>query len=273
MLRVLLAHIVLLHIFAGVVTALDISKTDLDVAKTKLTKIFGSKANIPDELHKWLAILDKNMDLVRCLPTLKSGNCYRSRQCTVPKLKLLGKELGAVLWICKDPWKIMLDLVLPRMPWWIKVNVDRIVIPIEHLPAAGVTKIHSVSNGKARFLGIIGTHKVSLIIDALLRWDCQKPTNNKVTRNEYNLKAPDKKYNALFYTFKIRLEFKQKNFWCWCYKCKRCEDLVNQNGVFGYGPSSCQAETAQYLADKNKPKPVQSRRRRRRRRRRWWGKK
>ena len=165
----------------------------------------------------------------------------------------------------------MIDFVLPRMPWWVKVKLDRLVIPVTHHPTDGITKIHSRTRGDAKALGLLRVFKVEVTIDALLRWDCKKPTTNSVARNEYNLKSPNGKYNALFYTFKIRLELKKKKFPCFCYKCTRCEDIINKRGVFGYGPATCQSETAKYLADKQR-RVVTTRRRRRRRRRRWFGK-
>ena len=52
--------------------ALDISAADVAAAKAKLQKILGG--NIPDELQKWVAILEKNIGLLQCLPKNKGNS-------------------------------------------------------------------------------------------------------------------------------------------------------------------------------------------------------
>ena len=138
------------------------------------------------------------MYILDCLPTQRSGSCHKSpKYCNIPSLKFDGKQLSAQFSICKNLWKIITNLELPKLPWYVKVKYDPVVIPIDHRKDEGITKIHSVSTAKASLLGIFNVYKGSLIIHATVRWDYSEPTNNKLRRVNYNRLCGNRNYYKL----------------------------------------------------------------------------
>lgn len=155
--------------------------------------------------------------------------------------------------ICKNPWKIIIHIQLPRLPWYARARFGPIVIPIKTYNSEGVTKINSVTVGKASILGIINIMRAELRINAFVRWDCTKPAYNRELRWNYNRGYDDGKpgpdENKHYYKFHIRFELKKKRFPCFCYRCSRCEDLINKQGHFGEGPRSCIKDAILYDID------------------------
>ena len=206
-----------------------ISSSDIQRVKKAIERATHER-NLPDNVQKWIAVLQKHMYILNCLPTQKRGSCYISpRYCSIPSLKFDGKQLRAQFSLCKNPWKIIVNFELPKLPWYVRVKYDPIIIPIDHRKDEGITKIHSVSTAKASVLGIVNVYKGSLIIDAIVRWDCSKPTDNKSKRVRYNRLYGNRNY----YKLKVRIEVKKKKFPCFCYRCKRCENVVDKRGVIG----------------------------------------
>eukprot|EP00794_Sanderia_malayensis_P004724 gene4724-5347_t len=238
----------------GQATATVITPYEIRRVKSSLQRALGERS-IPDGLNKWMAILQKHLYILNCLPTRKvSSKCHSSPSyCSIPTLKLLGQPLKIKLSICKHPWKIIIHFQLPKLPWYARAYFGPVVIPINHYNNQGVTKIDSETTGKASVLGIFNVFKATLKINAFIRWDCTKPVNKMYERVGYNSQYNDGKpgldYNKLYYKLKIRIEIKKKRFPCFCYRCKRCEDLINKQGHFGEGPQSC-------IADANRNRPV-----------------
>lgn len=222
--------------------------------KALLQRALAEK-NLPSELTRWIAVLHENLHILNCLPTRRtSSRCYEAPQyCTVPKLKL-GKPLKIKLAICKSPWKIIIHLQLPKLPWYVKARFGPIVIPINTYNSQGVTKINSVTTGKASILGVFRVLKAQIKINAVIRWDCTKPVYSQPLRVRYNSGYSDGRpgldYNKLYYKFHVRFELKKKKFPCFCYRCTRCEDLVKKQGHFGTGPASCIRDAQAYYADR-----------------------
>ena len=230
-----------------------ISIGDIQRVKNALRSAMGN-VKIPNQILKWMAVLNKHIYILTCLPTRRYGNCYQSPVfCSIPSLKFGGKQLKVKLSICTSPWKIKLDFELPKLPWYISVKFDPIVIPIDHIRHEGITKIHSVSRAHAKILGVVSVYKTELKIDATLRWDCTRPTYDKTLRIRYNSQFNDGKpgtdYNKHYYKLHVRLEVKKKKFWCFCWRCKSCKDLVKTQGVLGTGPSSCSREANEYWSN------------------------
>ena len=201
-----------------------ISSSDIQRAKEAIERATRER-NLPDNVQKWIAVLQKHMYILNCLPTQKSASCYRStRYCSIPSLKFDGKQLRAQFSLCKNPWKIIVNFELPKLPWYIGVKYDPIIIPIDHMKDEGITKIHSVSTAKASVLGIVNVYKGLLIIDATVRWDCSKPTNYKFTRMKYYRLYGSRSY----YKLKVRIEVKEKKFPYFCY---RFENVIDKRGI------------------------------------------
>ncbi len=65
--------------------------------------------NMPERLAALLAILDKNLHILSCLPAQRNGNCYQPKDyCTLPGLKLDGQPIEAHISICRSPVKIII---------------------------------------------------------------------------------------------------------------------------------------------------------------------
>jgi len=226
------------------------SSINVPAAKKDLQQMFAG-SRVPDGMPDWLAVLDDSINILSCLPTIKEGNCYKSKPCRLPDLKFDGKMLPFILKICKDPYLIVLDFLPLDVPWWAKVSLHPFIITFNDNNKDGVFTIKSHTTVKAmvRYVNF-GIYKASLFIDGILRYDCTKPTgaNSWMKRVNYNLKAPNNQYTSLFYKIKIRIELKKKrfNWFKFDYKCKRCEDLVNEYGTYGGGNPSCADDMERY---------------------------
>ena len=204
-------------------------------------------SQIPKELQETLAILKKyklNRSIVNCLPTIRDGKCYRSNTCNLPQLKYAGIQIPIITSVCRDPsLTIVIEFDLPKLPWWIQIDVNKIVIPVDHNKVDDVTRIHSHTSAKLTLFGFLNVFKADLMIDGLVRWNCTKPLFNRNKRIQYNVKAPNEMYNSPFYDVSVRLELKKKDFGCFCYRCVMCKDLFKRSGVFGrLGPAKCITE-------------------------------
>lgn len=217
--------------------------------KAKLSRYLRTKS-IPDRVAEVMAALEDSTDLLKCIPRIKSGNCYKSSKCRIPKIK---HDVSIILSICKRPWLIKIDFVDFKIPRFVKLKIQPLVIRFQHYSRDAYFTIKSDTTAKltAKYVNV-NVAKARFIVDGAIRYDCTKPrgTGNWIKRSKYNINAPNRQYNAMFYRLKIRLELKKKNFrWLkFNYKCVRCEDLVNKKGIFGSGPKSCVAETNRYIA-------------------------
>eukprot|EP00794_Sanderia_malayensis_P004725 gene4725-5348_t len=231
------------------ITAADISRV-----KSQLKTALGER-RIPDKVNKMIAILQKHLYILNCLPTKRiDRRCHQTPNfCTIPKLELFNKPIGVKLSICKRPWVIKIDFYI-RTPWWAKVRFGSIVIPITTFDRDGVTKIDSYTSGRGSdVLGLYTYKKASISVKGLIRWDCTKPGHNRALRVRYNRgynKVPQtgSVANRLYYKLHVRVEVKTKKFWCMCYRCKAgdCKDVVNTVGYFGRGPESCNTDAREY---------------------------
>ena len=215
--------------------------------QSKLRHQLGS---IPIKIREVLAIFDKHMNLISCLPTKREDKCYVSPNfCNHPSLKVGGRQLKVKFGICKSPWTITIRFKLPRAPWYLKWGFEPIVLPIISNSREGVIKMKSVARGHMGF-GFLRFFKAELKINGILRWDCTKPTYNKAKRVCYNTAYNDGKpgvdYNKLYYKLRVRMEVKRLRFLCFCYRCYYCRDLVNTKGHFGTGPRSCIRDVHNY---------------------------
>jgi len=226
-------------------------------AKSKLQLMFPGHS-IPDGMPEWIAVLEDSIHIHSCLPTIKEGRCYKSRTCRLPELKFDGQMLPFVLKFCKDPYEVGIHFVRYRLQWWAKMKLHPIIIRFNHNDRDGVLTVRSRTTWKKRVRWIsYGTHKVTFSIDGVLRYDCTKPKgkHNTRTRVEWNRKAPGKQYGSHYYKLKIRIEVKKKrfNWFRFNYKCKRCEDVVNEVGTIGVGPRSCAAEVHKWIKKSQRP--------------------
>ena len=227
-----------------------IGRREVARVQSKLRRQLGS---IPIKIREVLAIFDKHMNLISCLPTKREDKCYVSPNfCTHPSLKVGGKPLKIKFGICKSPWTIKIGFKLPRAPWYLKWGFGPIVLPIISNSREGVIKMNSVAKGDVKALGFFRVLKAELKINGILRWDCTKPTYNQAMRVRYNTAYNDGKpgvdYNKLYYKLHVRMEVKKKRFPCFCYRCYKdyCRDLVNTKGHFGTGPRSCIQDVSDY---------------------------
>ena len=103
-----------------------------------------------------------------------------------------------------------------------------------------------IAKAGIKLLGIsIGAAKAYFNFDLTVRWDCTRPVNNHLRRLQlnkaYNDGKPGNDMNKLYYKLKIDYEIKVKKFPCFCYKCKKCETIVNKQGHFGEGLDTCKS--------------------------------
>ena len=241
-----------------------ISPSEVQRVQARLRSRFGS---IPLKVREVLAIFNKHMHLISCLPTRREGRCYESLSfCTHPSLRLGSKPLKLKFAVCKSPWTIKIGVQLPKAPWYLKWGFGPIVIPITSNSREGVIKIRAVAKGDVKALGIFRLMKAELKINGILRWDCTRPTYNQALRVRYNTGYNDGKpgldYNKLYYKLHVRMEVKKKRFPCFCYRCYKnyCRDLVNKKGHFGVGPRSCIQDVNNYYS--RLEREMESRRRR-----------
>ena len=243
-------------------TARSVSINDVRQVKTELGKIVKWK-DMPAEVAEWLAILNKHMYILACLPTVERENCYQTPDyCSVDPVKIDGKPLNVRFAICKDPVSIVLHYRVP-MPTWAKlileVDFQPVRIVFDTKRKHGVTLVNSESTVKVQIRGIrLGVLKVTLKIYAMLRWDCTKPTNlhqRLFYNTQYDDGIPGHDFNKVFYKFRVRVEYKVKKIPCFCYRCRRCEDLVNKQGHIYSGPESCNREVSGPLSEISKGNP------------------
>lgn len=235
----------------------SISYRDQRRVSSRLQRILGP---IPDKVNKIIAMLDKHMHLLQCLPTKKvSSGCYESPNfCSHPSFKLPKKiSFKLKFGICTGPWKITIRVKLFSRSLWslvVSPSFGPMVIHIKTNNNEGVTKINSLASGKVRALGFLNVLKGELKIDGIIRWDCTRPKYNNLKRWRYNTGYNDGKpgldYNKLYYKLHVRMEVKKKRFPCFCYRCYKdyCKDLVKKQGHFGSGPRSCIRDTLGYFA-------------------------
>ena len=216
----------------------------VQTAKSRLQLMFPG-ASIADGMPEWLAALDDSIDIQSCFPTIKDGRCYKSKTCRLPTMKFDGKMLPFVLKFCKNPYQIGIHFLRFDVPWWAKVDLEPFIITFQNQKSDGVYTIKSSTTIKARVKFFnISFLKASLYVDGILRYDCTKPKNDWRKRVGYNLKAPNRQYTSIFYKLKIRIEVKKRK-WKWFrlyWKCKRCDDVVNESGSYGNGPPTCAAD-------------------------------
>ncbi|XP_013390529.1 uncharacterized protein LOC106158946 [Lingula anatina] len=221
---------------------------DVQTIGQHLGKLLNTKT-VPDSVSGALGALDKVTQLLTCLPTRCTGNCCSSPSfCSIPQLQSkVIHNLRAKFTLCKNPWKVRIDLDAKfNLPWWaklLKIKVNPIIIPIDSREKEGVIQIKSTTTlAKASLIGI-GLGKAKLEFDLFLRYDCTKPRDNPSLRRKYNTMYTDGKPgpdgNKLFYKVDIKFKEYRKNFWCFCYKLKKTRALVAKKGHFAEGPKSC----------------------------------
>jgi len=233
-------------------TADIISRSEVERVQSKLR---GQLGNIPLKIREILAIFDKHMYLTRCLPTKRAGSCHESPSfCSLPFLKVGGKNLKVKFGICKNPWRIKIGFQLPRSPWYLKWGFGPLVIAIHSTSREGVIKMRGSAKGDVKALGFLRLIKGQLNINGILRYDRTKPTYNQALRVRYNTGYNDGRpgldYNKLYYKLHVRMEVKKKRFPCFCYRCYKdyCRDIVKTQGHFGAGPVSCIRDVGDYYS-------------------------
>ena len=216
-------------------------------------------SSIPDEIANTIGVLEAALDLLKCLPLRRTGDCFRPT--SYCEIDTNGLTLQARLTVCKNPWKLIINFKLPKdfkkkIPGiarpFVYVDVDPIVLTFDHSKTDGVTKLVSHSRIAKAGIKILGTRlraaKAYFNFDLTVRWDCTRPTNNRLARLQlnqaYNDGKPGNDMNKLYYKLKIGYEIKVKKFPCFCYKCKKCETVVNKQGHFAEGPQSCKSGKA-----------------------------
>ncbi|KAK3592957.1 hypothetical protein CHS0354_036816 [Potamilus streckersoni] len=227
--------------------------------QSKLSSVFEVN-DIPDGIVKVVGALESSLHLLNCLPIQKSDNCYHPNGYC--EIDVNDFTLQAKLTICKNPWTLRIDFKLPqdlkkRIPGILRplvfIDVEPIVLTLDNNKADGVTTI--ISNSKIATAGLnifgfsINAAKAYFNFYLFVRWDCTKPSDN-VKRLKYNIDYDDGKpgndMNKLYYKLKIDYEIKTKRIPCFCYKCKRCETIVEKQGHFADGPESCKSDWSEW---------------------------
>jgi len=247
--RALLKSICLFLLFNIMLVRSIFTVRQVEKAKSKLRRMFpGGK--IPGGMPEWVAVLEDSLRLYSsCLPTRKVGRCYNSGTCRLPKLKVDGRMVPFTLQFCKDPYQIIMHFQRFKLPWWAKVGLKPVIVNFKHHDNDGVFTISSATTitASVRFFRLRFL-KASFYVDGILRYDCTKPKNDWKKRVAYNLKAPNKQYTSVFYKLKMRIEIKRKSF-SWFrfkWKCRKCEDIVNESGSYDIGHPSCAADMKRY---------------------------
>merc|ERR550519_2851589 len=192
-------------------------------------------------------MLHESVDILRCVPTIKEGNCYKSNVCQIPKLQVAHRSIRIVLVICKKPYKLIINFQDIDIPSWATLDLRPVVINLDN-DISGSIKITSDTEMKLKVRHIhIGVAKARFMINGIMRYDCTKPTD-MFTRINENVHAPNRQYNLHYYHLQVRIEIKVKkvDWGKFEFHCKICEDLVNKNGVIGYGPRGCSDETHKF---------------------------
>ncbi|KAL3866509.1 hypothetical protein ACJMK2_043802 [Sinanodonta woodiana] len=217
--------------------------------------------DIPDEIAKIVGALESSLHVLNCLPLQKSDNCYNPNDYC--EIDIGDFTIQAKLTICKHPWSLRIDFKLPqdlkkRVPGILRpfayTNVEPIVLTPDNNNADGVTTVvhnSEIANMGVNILGFnIKAAKFYFNFNLFVRWDCTRPSNNNAKRLEYNRAYNDSKpgndMNKLYYKLKIGYELKTKRFPCFCYKCERCETIVEKQGHFAEGPESCKSDWSEW---------------------------
>ena len=228
---------------------------DFSSIKSQLSKVLNSN-DIPDEITDVVAALESAVNILKCIPTLRQGNCYTSNKYCDVKTK--GFTLEIKLTICKSPWSLRIDFKVPKdlkskIPSWIRpftfIDVSPVILRLDHRKDDGITQI--VHNARIATAGLklwfikIKWVKAYFNFELKVRWDCTRPKNDNVKRLGYNTAYNDGKpgndMNKLYYKLKIGYQVKTKRFPCFCYKCKKCETILHKQGHFAEGPNSCKS--------------------------------
>jgi len=223
------------------VSALDVAKV-----KSELKRLLHDK-DIPDHVAKFIAMLHESVDILRCVPTIREGNCYKSNVCQIPKLQVAHRPIRIVLVICKKPYKLIINFQDIDIPSWATLDLRPVVINLDDA-VSGSIKVTSNTEMKLKVKHIhIGVAKAKFMINGIMRYDCTKP-KDMLTRINENLPAQNKQFNLHYYRLHVRIEVKIKKIdWGkFKYHCKICEDLVNEYGVIGQGPQWCIAEAGKF---------------------------
>ena len=69
-------------------------------------------SSIPDEIANVIGACESAIDLLKCFPLRRTGNCYRPTEYC--EIDTNGITLQDRLTICKNPWKLMIDFKLPK---------------------------------------------------------------------------------------------------------------------------------------------------------------
>lgn len=229
---------------------------DFSSIKSQLSKALNSN-DIPDEITDVVAALESAVNILKCIPTLRQGNCYKSNKYCDVKTK--GFTLEIKITICKSPWSLRIDFKVPKdlkskIPSWIRpftfIDVSPVILRLDHRKDDGITQI--VHNARIATAGLklwfikIKWVKAYFNFELKVRWDCTRPKNDNVKRLGYNIAYNDGKpgndMNKLYYKLKIGYQVKTKRFPCFCYKCKKCETILHKQGHFAEGPNSCKSD-------------------------------
>ena len=184
--------------------------------------------NIESKALEWIAMLGKHLGLISCLLRVSSsGACSETKDfCKVEPMKVDGKPIEVKFIICKNPIKITIKYRVPLRKlanFFLYKELEPIVIPFDVRLKEGIIKVDSSSTSKVSIRWIrFGLAKVTIKINGMIRWDCATIRSRKS------------------YKLRVRLEYKKKSFPCFCYRCHKCKDLVNVEGVIGGGrPEKC----------------------------------
>jgi len=210
----------------------------------KLLQALYEENPIPNGMVEWLTVLDATMDVLSCQPLIKDGRCYKSSTCKSSSLLLDWEMIPFVLEICKDPHQIVIDFQSLDLLWLAEISFEPIVMTFKGNKNNGNVAINSESTVTMGSKMFNLDFEVKLLFDGFLRYDCTKPEgdDNLRKRVRYNLMAPDEKYSSSFYDLKIRIEITKKKWFFFGGECVLCEDIVNESGSYGEGPSSCVEE-------------------------------
>jgi len=214
---------------------------DVPGAMKKLQEMFKGSI-IPRGMPDMLAVLDKTIHILSCLPIIRDGNCYKSGICQLPDFKIRNKMVPFVLKICKDPYRIVIDIQSLHLPWWATVSLQPIIMTFNNNKNDGVFTVTAKRTMTVRVKLInLGVRKGTITVDGIVRYDCTKPAgaHNWQNRVQYNLKAPNKQYTSMFYSLRIRIEIRKRKYFFLGWKCEDCKDLVNESGSYGAGKKSC----------------------------------
>lgn len=238
----------------------ELRSIDIAAVRTKLANAIQSE-DLPDEITEVMAALESAVGILKCIPTRKDGDCYTSAHyCDI---KTSGFTVEIKPTICKSPWSLRIDFKVPKdlkekIPSLLKplvyIDVAPVILTLDHKKDEGITQINYRTRIAAAGLKLlfikIGYAKVYFSFDLTVRWDCTLPEDDHVTRLKYNIDFDDGKsgndMNKLYYKLKIGYEVKTKRFPCFCYKCKKCETILNKQGYFGEGPDSCKSDWSEW---------------------------